>query len=192
MDVELPLAAGAGHWTWFGGRPALDFVNTRRERWRRDIETLIVAGDVGAWLAEAGLIPDGSESTDDDLAAARRLRDAIDEGVDGLLAGRPPADAAVAEIDRWLGGAQASARLVLRAGQPERVQGGASVRQGLSLIALDAGRMLGTEERERVRICASDTCGVRFYDNSRAGRRKWCSMERCGNVAKARRHRARA
>jgi predicted RNA-binding Zn ribbon-like protein len=53
--------------------------------------------------------------------------------------------------------------------------------------------MLGTPaERARIRICASETCSARFYDRSPAARRRWCSMQACGNVEKARRHRARA
>ena len=40
-------------------------------------------------------------------------------------------------------------------------------------IALDAARLLGdARERARVRICASDTCSARFYDRSRAARRR--------------------
>jgi len=62
----------------------------------------------------------------------------------------------------------------------------------LGAIALDAARMLAhPPERERIRICGSDTCEARFYDRSPAARRRWCSMALCGNVAKARRHRAR-
>jgi predicted RNA-binding Zn ribbon-like protein len=61
------------------------------------------------------------------------------------------------------------------------------------MVALDAARMLGVAaERDRVRVCASDTCSARFYDRSPAGRRRWCSMALCGNVEKARRHRAKA
>ena len=60
------------------------------------------------------------------------------------------------------------------------------------VVALDAAQMLGTPaERARIRICASGTCSARFYDRSPAGRRRWCSMQACGNVEKARRHRAR-
>jgi predicted RNA-binding Zn ribbon-like protein len=190
MDVELPLSSGAGHWTWFGGRPALDLVNTRRERWRRDIETLIAPTDLGDWLVEAGLAPSGIESVERELAAGRRLRAAIDVSVDALLARRSPPRRAVAEIDGWLDRAQESRRLVLRSGQPQLREGRASVEQGLAAVALDAARMLGTDERGRIRVCASESCGVRFYDHSPGGRRKWCSMERCGNVAKARRHRS--
>ena len=34
-ELVLPLASGEPHWYWLGGRPALDLVNTLRERWRR-------------------------------------------------------------------------------------------------------------------------------------------------------------
>jgi hypothetical protein len=37
-------------WYWLGGRPALDLVNTLRERWRRRVETLVTPGDLGLWL----------------------------------------------------------------------------------------------------------------------------------------------
>ena len=66
-----------------------------------------------------------------------------------------------------------------------------SPRRALGTIALDAATMLGTDQRSRIRICASDTCSGRFFDRSPAGRRRWCSMRTCGNEAKARRHRQR-
>jgi predicted RNA-binding Zn ribbon-like protein len=34
-------------------------------------------------------------------------------------------------------------------------------------------------------------CRWVFYDESRAGKRRWCDMASCGNRAKAARHRAR-
>jgi len=42
--------------------------------------------------------------------------------------------------------------------------------------------------RDRIRTCAADDCILHFYDDSRSGRRRWCSMATCGNRAKARRH----
>ncbi|MFF5444634.1 CGNR zinc finger domain-containing protein [Streptomyces sp. NPDC012888] len=44
---------------------------------------------------------------------------------------------------------------------------------------------------DRIRKCASDSCVLHFLDVSRNGTRRWCSMERCGNRAKASRHYAR-
>ncbi|MFE7130281.1 CGNR zinc finger domain-containing protein [Streptomyces sp. NPDC057638] len=43
----------------------------------------------------------------------------------------------------------------------------------------------------RVRVCAAHDCQLLFADTSRPGRRRWCSMERCGNREKVRAHRAR-
>ncbi len=54
--LDLPLASGADYWYWLGGRPATDFVNTLRERWRRRVETLATPADLGLWLHRAGLL----------------------------------------------------------------------------------------------------------------------------------------
>jgi predicted RNA-binding Zn ribbon-like protein len=43
---------------------------------------------------------------------------------------------------------------------------------------------------DRFRICANDECRWVFEDTSRGGRRRWCDMTSCGNVAKVRRYRA--
>jgi len=41
---------------------------------------------------------------------------------------------------------------------------------------------------DRIRRCEHPTCVLWFLDTSRNGTRRWCSMERCGNRAKAKRH----
>ncbi len=41
---------------------------------------------------------------------------------------------------------------------------------------------------EAVRKCANDGCSLFFYDTSRTGRRRWCSMAACGNRAKVAAH----
>jgi predicted RNA-binding Zn ribbon-like protein len=40
-----------------------------------------------------------------------------------------------------------------------------------------------------IRQCEADACGGYFLDQSRAKPRRWCSMDGCGNRAKAARHR---
>jgi predicted RNA-binding Zn ribbon-like protein len=44
---------------------------------------------------------------------------------------------------------------------------------------------------DRIRKCANPECILRFYDVSKNGGRRWCSMANCGNRAKATRHYAR-
>jgi len=188
-ELALPLSSGAPYWYWLGGRPALDFVNTRRERWRRRVETLVTPRDLGRWLAEARLTDGEPRVTRDLLADARELREAIDEVARCAVAGEPVRRGPIVAIDVWLprphlarGGD----------GMPFLAADGDPARRALGAIALDAATMLGSErERARIRICASETCSARFYDRSPAGRRRWCSMQACGNVNKVRRHRAR-
>ena len=199
MALDLPAgrpASGLPYWHWLGGRPALDFVNTRRERWRRDVECLLSVEDVVVWLVRARLLPQATRAPASVLAEALELREAIDVGVRAAVDRRPPDPKAVALIDDWL--ALAGARPALLTdpvGRPvlaERPRA-ESPRRALGMVAYDGARMLGIEaERARVRICASDTCSTRFYDRSPAARRRWCSMAVCGNQAKAKRFREKA
>ena len=193
-DLELPLASGAAWWYWLGGRCAIDFVNTQRERWWRNVETLVTAADLALWLTQANLLEDPAEVTLAQLRAARRMRTAIDDGIQAAIDHRPSPATAIVEINRWLVHASLPPRLectpdgVHILGERPPLD---PVQHALARIALDAATLFGTDQRDRLRICASETCSARFYDASRAATRRWCSMDGCGNTAKARRHRAR-
>lgn len=199
--LELPLASGEPWWYWLGGRPALDLVNTLRERWRRRVETLVDGRDLARWLVAAGLLD--AEPAVAPAAAllddARALREAIDACLQAALDREPVPAPAVAVIDGWLARGATRPRLALGAtgapalGPAPAAAGGQDpVAGALAAIALDAAQMLGVPaQARRIRVCASSSCSARFYDRSPAGRRRWCSMSLCGNQAKARRHRAR-
>jgi predicted RNA-binding Zn ribbon-like protein len=59
-------------------------------------------------------------------------------------------------------------------------------------IALSAAALITGPRADRIKQCEDDRgCGWLFVDDSRRKNRRWCSMGDCGNVAKARRHRAR-
>jgi predicted RNA-binding Zn ribbon-like protein len=200
-ELVLPLATGEPWWYWSGGRPAVDFVNTRRERWRRGVETLVTPQDLATWLARAGVMETetprrgGSGAvTGKVLAQAIDLREAIDTLLVGAIDGTPAPTEAITLIDDWLVFAGVRPQLIAGPdGAPLLTERAAadSPRRALGTVALDAATMLGTDQRSRIRICASDTCSGRFFDRSPAGRRRWCSMRTCGNEAKARRHRQR-
>jgi predicted RNA-binding Zn ribbon-like protein len=196
MHRDLPDGApvsGAPYWYWLGGRPAMDFVNTRRERWRRDVECLLSVDEVVTWLVRARLLAQPMRAPASILTEARTLREAIDAGVRAAVKGSAPDPAVIGHIDDWLALAGSRPALVPgRGGAPvlsERATAD-SPRRALGMVAYDAARMLGLPaERARVRICGSDTCSARFYDRSPAGARRWCSMALCGNQNKARRWR---
>jgi predicted RNA-binding Zn ribbon-like protein len=56
-------------------------------------------------------------------------------------------------------------------------------------ILRETAELLTSQDIKRVGQCADDRgCGYLFYDTSRNHSRRWCSMDSCGNRAKARRH----
>jgi predicted RNA-binding Zn ribbon-like protein len=56
-------------------------------------------------------------------------------------------------------------------------------------VAISAGDLLISGPLDRIGQCADDRgCGWLFLDTSRNHSRRWCSMESCGNRAKAMRH----
>ncbi len=191
-DLRLPLERGAPWWYWHGGRPALDFANTLRERWWRKVETLVTDDDLAEWLVAAELLDTAPAVRPGQLARARALREAIDAGVIAVLERQPVPEATREALDAALPPRReqlaraADGSLVLRSAPPAD-----PAAHGLGLVALDAARMFGARELPRIRVCASETCSARFFDRSPAAVRRWCSPSGCGNVEKARRYRRR-
>ena len=169
-----------GDWVWDGGRLSIDLLNTVRDRVLVPRETLRSPADLAVWLSEANLPYGEDEVGEDALNAARRLREAIDALSQGS-AGVP-----MAVVNAMAAEAPAGPRLALDGDGLVAVPPEPSVAAALGRIALDAIDLL--TGGERLRVCAADDCGIRFADRSPAHNRQWCSMRRCGNRSKARRH----
>ncbi|MFD3520856.1 CGNR zinc finger domain-containing protein [Streptomyces sp. NPDC058653] len=128
-----------------------------------------------------------------DVRAARALRDAILRITADRAGGHRfdrPADASDLAT---LNAAAAEAPLVARMG-PDGAREwapGATGAQLLSTVARDAVDLFTGPYADRIRECGTPNCYLLFVDTSRPGRRRWCAMERCGNLHKVRAHRAR-
>ncbi|GAA2457278.1 CGNR zinc finger domain-containing protein [Streptomyces glaucus] len=165
------------------GEPlALDLLNTR---WVREgaVQDLLTGTDgLAVWLGANGL--DGRFAADAaTLRHLLRARDALRAAVDG-----PPAEGA-AGVDAVL--AHGRIRATLTADGPGEVPEFRDPSWGPAwLAARDYLRLLATAP-DRIRACAHESCVLHFFDTSRNGTRRWCSMAMCGNRAKASRHYAR-
>jgi predicted RNA-binding Zn ribbon-like protein len=62
--------------------------------------------------------------------------------------------------------------------------GGHPFDAALSTVARDAIDLLTGPRADRVKECEHPDCSLLFLDDSQSGNRRWCSMERCGNLAK--------
>jgi len=182
-------------WIWDGGRTCIDLVNTVRSRWEGGEELLPGPADLGEWLRQAGLTEVAPAVTARQFDEAKELREAIDEGLRATIDRRPVPGPAVDLINAWTArGRQPPAILHLDEHGVPHAQRPAPVSPtpaALAAIAEDAVLLLGTPDRDRLRICESPDCSLRFADHSPGRRRQWCSMSRCGNRAKARAHRQR-
>ncbi|KVN23701.1 hypothetical protein WJ63_20880 [Burkholderia pyrrocinia] len=187
---------------YVGGHPVLDFVNTVTGRdqaprdWLPDYDAYL------AWLATSAALPAldlkrlATRAAEAPAAAERALRDAkrLREALFGIFgAFSCGAEVAAADLDTlehaWRH-AMSGRRLVATAG---RVEFGdppdpADLHLPAHRIALDAVKLLEALPGRRLRMCAGPNCAWLFIDRSKTGRRKWCDMSTCGNVAKARRH----
>lgn len=124
-----------------------------------------------------------------ELTDAEGLRAAIERALRGCLRGEEPAPEDIDVINLFA--ATPDIPPALHGGT--RQAGRSSVRpaQALSELARSAVTLFA-DDRERIRECEAADCRIVFYDDSRSANRRWCSMQRCGNRAKVRRHRARA
>lgn len=58
----------------------------------------------------------------------------------------------------------------------------------LGYLAHEAATLLASPQAEQVKRCCNENCILIFLDTSRSHKRRWCSMDICGNRAKAAKH----
>lgn len=147
-------------------------------------EALHEPEDLADWLATCGLRLDGSQVhvTEEGLRAVRSTRDALHRVLRSLP--EPPAPEDLARINA----AAAHPPLVPRMSGDGKSTWATpyDAAQALSEFARDAIDLLTGAHAHRVRECAAHDCRLLFVDTSRPNRRRWCSMDRCGNRAKVR------
>ena len=184
---DLPLAR---QFRFDAGAPALNLLATLGFRGTSEpVERLTSPGRLREWLARQDLPP--VAVTNDDLAAARELRESGYGVLAAVVAGERPPAADLARLNECSARPLPGPTLSLAAGGVERREPPATVRDVLTGLARDLVE-LATARPGALRSCAAPTCTMLYLDRSPGRRRQWCSMARCGNRAKAARHRARA
>ncbi|GAA0394239.1 CGNR zinc finger domain-containing protein [Microbispora corallina] len=187
MPVTLRGSDGVSY-RFDPGALCLEFVTTGGSVVYPRYELLHEPADLSRWTAESRLGLDRVETTPEQLGRAKALRAALWRMAADRANGRATAPADVAADNE-------AARLPPPV--PEMDEDGRTARlapatgdQAVSAIARDAIDLFTGPYADRMRECAGYGCHLLFVDTSRPGRRRWCSMERCGNRDKVRRHRA--
>jgi predicted RNA-binding Zn ribbon-like protein len=193
-----------GHvFDFLGGRLAIDFVNTvSGKRLLAPVERLTEYADVLSWAEQIGIAtaarvkslrrmakehPRTAEAV---YQRSKNLREALFRIFSAISEQKRPSTEDFELFNRELGEALSHARL---AEGPNGFHWTFSDDDDLASVlwpvARSASDVLVKDDPARVRMCeAPDGCGWLFYDETRNGTRRWCSMKDCGNRAKARRH----
>lgn len=171
----------------FGGRLCLDFVNTAD--WNHDgsvfDEKLETAADLSLWCQAIGLDAGAADVDDRAMAALRDFRRSLRRVFVAAASEQKLGKTDLKCLNRTLSSLGCDV-LVPGAGGAFSFGADVGVEQAVAVSA--ASLLCNRDELARVRICPGDPCAWLFVDESRNGRRRWCSMETCGNRDKARRH----
>jgi predicted RNA-binding Zn ribbon-like protein len=168
----------------------LEFANTRFWRGQpQPTETLKAPEDLATWLA-GNVAKEARPLPRREFERAIEARETIWRLFDAAARGKAPAAPDLQMLNELL--AAAPARTTLKR---ERngfawdvdMRGSTALGQ-LAPVLWTAGDLLAGDRLGKVKRCANPECIWLFLDDSRAGRRRWCSMSACGNRAKARRH----
>jgi predicted RNA-binding Zn ribbon-like protein len=189
-----------------GGDAALDFINTVSGRDQMPRDWLDSYSRLLEWATLARLLPERNlraltrkmhgepVTAARALTRAKELREELFALVNAIAAGNAPPKNALAVLhEHWLAGIDAHE---LRFENGQVIADIRADAADLDLIAaMVANRMVEhvlTQPVDRLRMCGGTNCAWVFIDSSKAGRRRWCDMAVCGNVAKAQRFYARS
>ena len=163
----------------FGGRLSLDLTWTLRYRAAAPTELLVAPDDLCGWVT-AALAPARGPVSPDLLEEARLLREAIHDAARAVVDGRSvrPTDRSI--LNAWAERPGPYRRLERAERSTLVLRSGAEVESALAACAVDAVALLAADDG-RLRVCEGRGCSLLFHDDSRPGRRRWCSTARCGN-----------
>lgn len=187
--------SGTAGFVRVGGRLAVDLLNTIGSRSGEPLELLEGPGDLRDW-AEAVGVPYAGEiglSSVQAVVGLREFREVLREGLRHWQGGTPASAGLIGRLNRELVRDPRHVFLDASRGRiaTELVSTGDPLDRLYADLAASTAMMLSRDDPARYRGCANQSCRFMFYDDSKPGTRRWCSMELCGGRAKARAFRLR-
>ena len=180
---------------FLGNLLSLDFLNTRPVIDGSPVELLPDCASLARWLGASGLVPPreakrlerswsarpGAGAMMDEL---RRFREALRQAVFQMESGSSPSRAFLAEVNRLLAQHPRAGEIIASdSGLVNRKRFSPETPSDVFAPVVDSvASLLTLSDKSRLRKCGS--CILHFYDTSKKGTRRWCSMSSCGNRAK--------
>jgi len=172
------------------GSLSLNFVATVRHRGSQPRDLLSMPESLSKWLHLSGLVAPTASITLKDHKEALLLREAIHDTARSLVLNEEPSKNDIERINRAAEFPIAVPQLHIAA-DSIKWETAHPVNACLAVIARDAITLMGDAERNRLKMCDSNSCQMLFVDTSPANRRRWCAMSVCGTRQKVAIHRQR-
>lgn len=173
---------------WHAGDNPIDLLKSYRDLvvWAEHAR-LLQRSDSAALLDQARIDSAAAEAV---FTGAVELREALYRIFGSVVKGRDPAPEDMEIFNRSLSRAMCKAQIKSDKGgfSLDLTDDRDSLEWFINPIAWSAAETLRSGELHRLKQCADDSCGWLFWDVSRNRSRRWCSMEDCGNRAKAKRY----
>jgi predicted RNA-binding Zn ribbon-like protein len=163
--------------------PFVAFVDTLGHRGAFALERIAVPQRFARWCVEAGLSRTQPKVSDQQLEVAWQLREAIYRFARALANNDSPVTRDLALINEWAARPSLAPQFNSKS-MALTWMGTGKLEEILAHIARDAIITFTSISAERIRFCANEKCNALFVDHSRPGKRRWCSMTRCGNRSK--------
>lgn len=180
------------------GHLALDLVNTEQVADGVPVDLLDSTTALLEWLRQSGVVSSDLRVAEKSvlhskaarellLQQARSLRSELRHMAEAIAGGRPASAPTLAAINSVLRQSPRVLEVVRQKGGfalQSHIQN-AEAEALLAPVAEAAARLLAEGDHSRVRKCANPACVLYVYDTTRSRTRHWCSMQSCGNRAKA-------
>jgi predicted RNA-binding Zn ribbon-like protein len=164
---------------FIGNQLALDFLNTRPVVDGHPVEFLPDSQSLLCWLIASGLLAKRpAHWNDGDVGTFLDFREALRQAVIGIEAGKPASRAFVRQVNDLLA-AHPFIDQIGADGKRHRQFQPDGPADALGPILDATVDLLTIVDPEKIRKC--DQCVLHFYDSSKKGGRRWCSMKLCGN-----------
>jgi predicted RNA-binding Zn ribbon-like protein len=185
-----------------GGHPALDFINTVHDwtvsaphDYLSEFVDAIRFGEAAGLLTRADHLRLRRRTPHIELTRLRKLRALLKRTFQMRLSGQAPSNMDLGKLSANFAEAARATRLIAATRTHRSPQ--VPIRREITVesagdallrlrIVESAVALLVSDAMLRVKSCP--TCGWLFLDLSKNRSRRWCSMDACGAVAKARRY----
>ncbi|MDX1751304.1 MAG: CGNR zinc finger domain-containing protein [Methylophaga sp.] len=176
------------NYEFVGNNLGVDFINTEVNVKGELVNLLLSESDVMEWLEQANIDADLAQGID--VGKLLAFREKARQILSQIIEKERIENDAIATLNNYLQNYKIHYQLEQSSEGYQLTNQTVchSTADIIGVLAFELANMLASEQRAYLKRCLNPDCVLMFVDNSRSHKRRWCSMETCGNRAKVSKH----